>query len=67
MRPRSCVGLAQHAESHGDASDRIESIVEINSKLIALDLKSDTVRDEVGKINDGTVKDLYVNFGADYV
>lgn len=60
-------GLAQYAKDHGDVFDRIESVVEISGKLLAIDLKSETVRDEIEKINDGTVKGLYEEFGGDYV
>jgi type III restriction enzyme len=60
-------GLAQYAESHGDAFNRIESVVEISGKLVAVDLKSETVREAIDRVTDVTVKDLYVAFGGDYV
>lgn len=52
-------GLAEYAKAHGDVFDRIYSIVEISGQLLALDLKSEAVREAVAKIDDDGVSDLF--------
>lgn len=59
-------GLADYAAVHQDEFDRIEAIVEIDGKLLALDMRSATVRTEVTKINDGGVKELFEKHAGSY-
>ncbi len=60
------MGMAGYASDHGDVFDRIEAVVEIDGKLVALDLKSETVRDAVGRLNDGGVKELFEQLAGDF-
>lgn len=52
-------GLADYAALHGDDFDRIDAVVEVDDKLLALNLRSEAVRDAVGKLKDGSVKELF--------
>lgn len=52
-------GLADYAEQHGDVFDRIHSVVELDDKLLALDLKSEAVREAVKDVDDVGVKSLF--------
>jgi type III restriction enzyme len=59
-------GLAGYAAQHSDAFHRIEAVVEVDKKLVALDLRSETVREAVGTVTDGGVKELFGKYGGDY-
>jgi type III restriction enzyme len=60
-------GFATYAENHAGVYARMESIVEIDGRLIALDLKSAAMRDAVRPVVSGGLKDLYLSHGGDYV
>ena len=58
-------GLARYAEEHGDKFWRIESIIEDpDGRLIALDMKSATVRAAVEAISGENVYGTYVKHGG---
>ena len=59
-------GLAEYAAIHGDMFDRIEAVAEVDKVLLALNLKSEAVRDAVAKVKDGEVKALFEKLGGDY-
>ncbi|MDQ2881392.1 MAG: hypothetical protein M3Y48_09180 [Actinomycetota bacterium] len=59
-------GLADYTAQHCDAFDRIDSVVEIEDRLIALDMRSESVREAVGKVTDGGVRELFEKHGGDY-
>lgn len=59
-------GLADYAALHGDVFDRIHSVVEIDGNLLALDLKSEAVRQAVAKVGDGGVRELFEDLGGSY-
>lgn len=60
-------GLADYAESHGDVFDRIEAVVEIDKKLLALDIQSKANREAVMKLTDGAdVKVLFQQYAGNY-
>lgn len=59
-------GLAEYAERHGDQFDRIDAVVEINTKLLALDLRSQNVREKVRRVTDGGVKELFEEHAGSY-
>jgi type III restriction enzyme len=59
-------GLAEYAELHGDAFDRIDAVVEIDKKLLALDLRSKVNREAVMKVSDGGVKELFETHAGSY-
>jgi type III restriction enzyme len=59
-------GLAGYAAAHGDVFDRIDAVAEVDGKLLALDLKSQAVREAVAAVDDGGVKDLYLSKGGGY-
>ncbi|MGV1009940.1 MAG: hypothetical protein ACOYBY_15220 [Dermatophilaceae bacterium] len=63
--PPKLRGLAEYAEKHGAAFDRIESVIEIDGKLRALDLRSEAVRTAVASMTDD-VKGLFETHGGDY-
>jgi type III restriction enzyme len=60
-------GLADYAETHEDAFMRIESVVEDpQGQLLALDMKSATVRDAVRELGDMSVLSVYAEHGGRY-
>lgn len=59
-------GLCEYAAQHGGDFARIWSVAEIDDQLLALDLKSEAVRDAVSSLTDGGVRDLYVALGGSY-
>lgn len=59
-------GLAEYAEHHGGDFDRIDAVAEVNKKLLALDLKSEAVRDAVRTIDEGGVKEVFELHGGAY-
>lgn len=59
-------GLADYAVKHGDDFNRIDAVVEIDRKLMALDIKSESAREAVAKVGDGEVKALFEKHAGDY-
>jgi type III restriction enzyme len=59
-------GLADYAAEHSDKFDRIDAVVEIENRLLALNLRSQSVRDAIGRVSDGGVQNLFEQFGGDY-
>jgi type III restriction enzyme len=59
-------GLADYAAQHSDLFDRIEAVVEINKTLLALDLRSDSVRQAVAEVKEGGVRQLFERLAGDY-
>jgi type III restriction enzyme len=59
-------GLADYSDQHSNAFDRIDAVVEIDKKLLALDLRSDSVREAIGNLKDGGVRDLFEKYAGDY-
>lgn len=59
-------GLASYAEAHGDAFARIDAVVEINKRLLTLDLKSESVRDAVRKVDESGLEDLFKKLAGAY-
>ena len=64
--PAKLKGLADYAALHGDDFDRIDAVVEIDGKLMALDMRSETVRQAVGAVGDGGVKQLFETLAGSY-
>jgi type III restriction enzyme len=60
-------GLADYASVHGDDFDRIDAVVEIDGNLLALDLRSESVREEVAKVKDGGVRELFEKHAGGYI
>jgi type III restriction enzyme len=58
--------LAEYAEVHGDVFDRIDAVAKVEDKLMALNLRSQTVRDAIGKIKDGEVEAVFKKHGGNY-
>lgn len=63
--PAKLKGLAEYAARHSDAFDRIDAVVEIDGKLLALDLRSEAVRDAIAGMTDD-VKGVFEKHGGDY-
>lgn len=59
-------GLAAYAVDHGDVFARIDAVAEVDKNLMALDLKSEAVREAIGKLTDSGVKELFEKHGGDY-
>lgn len=61
-------GLASYAEAHGSAFHRIESVIEDpdSKSLIAIDLKSEAVREAVRSLGDKSVLSLFQAVGGFY-
>jgi len=59
-------GLADYAAQHEDRYDRIDAVVEIEDRLLALDLRSESVRAAVGQVGDGGVRELFEKHAGDY-
>ncbi|MCY7290250.1 MAG: DEAD/DEAH box helicase family protein [Cryobacterium sp.] len=59
-------GMADYAALHGDEFDRIDAVVEIDGNLLALNLRSASVREAVGKVSDGGVKQLFEKHAGSY-
>lgn len=64
--PAKLRGLAKYGQAHGDAYDRIWAVVEIDGNLLALDLRLESVREAVAKVNEGGVKKLFEDFAGNY-
>jgi len=58
-------GLAAYANDHGDVFARIDAVAEVDRNLMALDVKTETVRDAANQ-TDGGVKELFETLGGDY-
>ena len=59
-------GLAKYAAEHSDVYARVWAVVEIDSNLLALDLKSESAREAVLKVTDGGVKGLFQTHAGKY-
>lgn len=59
-------GLADYAATHGDMFDRIDAVAEVDKVLLALNLKSGTVREAVAQVKDGEVRALFETLGGNY-
>ena len=59
-------GLAQYAEVHTADFDRIEAVAEIDGGLLALDLRSSSVRDAIRLVAEGGVRELFEAWGGRY-
>jgi type III restriction enzyme len=59
-------GLADYAEKHGDVFGRIDAVAEVDKELLALDMKSEAVREAISRVDDAAVKDLFVELGGKY-
>ncbi len=59
-------GLADYADQHAAAFHRIDAVAEVDGRLVALDLISETVRDAVGALKDGDVRSLFEKYAGDY-
>jgi type III restriction enzyme len=59
-------GLADYAEDHADAFDRIDAVAKIDDKLFALNMRSKTVRNAIAKIKDGEVEALFKKHAGAY-
>jgi len=59
-------GLAMYAERHGGAYSRIDAVAKIGGRLLALDLKSETVRDFVAAEAEDGVQELFERRGGNY-
>ena len=59
-------GLADYAAHHSDSYDRIDAVVEIDQKLLALDLRSETVRDAISTVQDDGVRELFEKHAGAY-
>ena len=57
-------GMAAYAAVHTDKFDRIEAVAEVDAKMLALNLRSTAVREQVAKVNDGGVKHLFEEHGG---
>jgi type III restriction enzyme len=60
-------GLAEYASFHGDNFDRVDAVAKVDKTLLTLDLRSNTVRDAVGKLKSGGVEALFKKHGANYI
>lgn len=59
-------GLADFAAQHSDEFHRIDAVVEIEGRLLALDLRSESVREAVAEISDAGVRRLFEEFADNY-
>jgi len=58
-------GLATYAEAHGDVFGRIDAVAKIDDQMLALDLKSEAVREAVGRLpHDGDVEALFRKYAG---
>ncbi|GAA1434328.1 hypothetical protein GCM10009641_27320 [Mycobacterium cookii] len=64
--PGKLRGLSDYAEAHGGTFARIDAVVEIDKTLVALNMKSEVVREAVRKVTDDTLDELYEKHGGDY-
>lgn len=58
--------LADYAEQHRDSFERMHAVAEVDKRLLALDLKSEAVRQAIRAVDDGGVRELYESLGGDY-
>src|SRR5581483_6295926 len=63
--PAKLKGLADYAGQHSEMFNRIDAVVEIDGKLLALDMLSAVVREAVGNLTDD-VQGLFETHGGDY-
>ena len=66
LKSNTNAGLAEYAELHVDVFDRIDAVVEIDKKLLALVLRSESNREAILKLKDGGVKELFEQPAGDY-
>jgi hypothetical protein len=59
-------GLADYAAQHGAIYDRIDAVVEIDQQLLALNLRSESVREAIDRIGDGNVREVFEKHGGNY-
>lgn len=59
-------GLASYASQHSNVYDRIDAVVEIDNKLLALDLKSPTVQKAIVAVTDDGVRELFATYAGAY-
>ncbi|MEU0570315.1 DEAD/DEAH box helicase family protein [Nonomuraea sp. NPDC005983] len=59
-------GLASYAAEHFDCFQRIDAVTKIDDKLLALDLRSEVVRNALGELTSGGAKELFKKLGGDY-
>lgn len=59
-------GLADYAAHHSDSFDRIDAVIEIDKQLLALDLRSETVREAISTLKDDGVRELFEMHAGTY-
>ena len=59
-------GLAAYAARHSDTFERIDAVAEVDKQLLALDLRSETVRDAASTVQDDGVRELFEKHGGAY-
>jgi type III restriction enzyme len=59
-------GLAEYAQRHSGQFDRIDSVVELDGKLVALDIRSESVREAIRAVTDSGVRELFKKHAGDY-
>ncbi len=59
-------GLADYAEKHSAEFHRIDAVIELDGKVLALDLRSESVRQAVKTVVDSDVKSLFSTHGGAY-
>ena len=59
-------GLAVYATEHGDAFARIDAVAEVKGSLLALDLKSETIRVGLASVADDGVEAYFTEHGGNY-
>ena len=59
-------GLADYAEKHSAEFHRIDAVIELDGKILALDLRSESVRQAVKTVVDSDVKSLFSTHGGAY-
>lgn len=61
-------GLASYVEAHGDHFERVHSVIEDRDthSFVAIDLKSQAVRDAIRSLGDQSVLSLYREMGGHY-
>lgn len=59
-------GLAEYASNHQGDFERIDAVAEVDRQLLALDLRSEAVRDAVSKLKDGDVRELFEKHAGAY-
>lgn len=59
-------GLAEYASRHSDIYDRIDAVVELDKKLLALNIMSETVREAISMVKDDGVRELFRQHAGAY-